>query len=114
MALLYGQNAICHPSVVFSRDLINTVGGYEKLFTMAEDLHLWLKCIPHFKFANLSEVLVDYTQKLDDRYDARTPLIAADMYYNLYKTVGLVQGEREERVWHWQLDPNSHGNKMGG
>lgn len=109
-ALMYGQNPICHPSVVFNRAVLNVVGGYEQFFPLAEDLHLWTKAMPHFVFANLDEILVDYTQKKDPSYDARVPLILADSYYQLYKRVGIVQGEREKRIYDWQRDPGSHGN----
>lgn len=111
--LLYGQNPICHPSVVFTIDLLNTIGGYEQLFPLAEDLHLWCKAIPHYAFANLSERLVDYTQKCDEAYDARIPILIGDTYYGLYKTAGLVSGEREPRIYDWQKSSSSHGNKTG-
>lgn len=111
--LLYGQNPICHPSVVFTSELLNKIGGYEQLFPLAEDLHLWCKALPHYTFANLSDRLVDYTQKHDDTYDARIPVLIGDTYYNLYKTAGYVEGEREPRVYDWQLTSTSHGNKTG-
>ena len=109
--LLYGQNPICHPSVVVRRKLFGLSGGYEHMFPRAEDLQLWLKLFPHTNFANIDETLVDYTQRKDEDYDARIPVLLGDMYYTLYKRAGLVQGEKEERVWDWQLDPSSHGNK---
>lgn len=99
---LYGQNQICHPSVVFSRSLINVLGGYERLFPLAEDLHLWLRAFPHFTFANLPEVLIDYTQKKSDNYDARVPVLLADWYYNMFKASGIVTGDREKLIWDWQ------------
>ncbi len=111
--LLYGQNTICHPSVIVRKRIFDYVGGYEQLFPLAEDLHLWTRCIPHFKFANLPEVLVDYTQKYDPTYNAQVPLLISDMYYELYKIAGVISGEREQRVYDWQVDPNSHGNVKG-
>ena len=108
--LLMGENPICHPSIVMIRKLFEVVGGYESFFPRAEDLHLWLKLIPHTKFANLEEKLTVYTQKKDDDYDARVPLVLADMYYSMYKTVGMVEGERPKRIYDWQLDPSFHGN----
>ena len=108
--MLMGQNPICHPSVVMRRKLFDLVGGYEDLFPKAEDLHLWLRLIPHTKFSNIDEKLTRYTQKQDDDYDARIPLVVSNMYYTLYKTVGLVDGERPKRIYEWQLDPTHHGN----
>ena len=108
--MLYGENPLCHPSVLIRASLFNLVGGYEKVFPKAEDLHLWLKMFPHTQFANLEEVLVDYTQTFSPDYDARVPLLLSDMYFSLYKTAGLVTGEKEQRVWDWQTDPRHHGN----
>ena len=111
--LLYGQNQICHPSVIYSKEVVNHLGGYENMFPLAEDLHLWLKAFPHFKFANLDEVLVDYTQKKSENYDARVPLVIADTYYNLYKLCGLITGERENLVWDWQMQKGGHKHNVG-
>ena len=111
--LLYGQNQICHPSVIFSKRLFQHLGGYENLFPLAEDLHLWLRAFPHFQFANLDEVLVDYTQKKSENYDARIPVVMADMYYSLYKVAGIVTGEREELIWDWQAKPGGHRHNVG-
>ncbi len=102
-ALLIGQNPICHPSVIYSKKVILLTGGYEKIYPLAEDLQLWLKAIPHVKFSNLKEILVDYTQKRDKSYDARVPLLCADTYYNLYKVAGLIEGNRPQLVYDWQM-----------
>ena len=112
MGLLYGQNQICHPSVIFSKDLRDLLGGYHQLYPLAEDLHLWLRAFPHFKFANLSEVLIDYTQRKSEKYDARVPLLVADTYYNTYKAFGLVTGEREEITWNWQRVEGGHKHNV--
>lgn len=108
---LYGQNSICHPSVLIRNKMFGIVGGYEQLFPKAEDLHLWLKLLPHTDFANLEDVLVDYTQRKDPDYDARVPVFMSDTYYALYKTAGIVHGEREKKIYDWQRDPTAHGNK---
>ena len=60
------------------------------------------RAFPHFTFANLSEVLVDYTQKKSDDYDARVPVLLADWYYNMFKASGIVTGDREKLIWEWQ------------
>lgn len=108
-ALMYGQNPICHPSVIFHHDVMNLVGGYEQCFPLAEDLHFWCKAFPHFRFANLNEVLVDYTQKRSENYDARIPLVIGDMYYSLYKLAGIIEGERQTKIYDWQINSNTHG-----
>jgi len=106
--LLHGQNMLCHPSVVVAKRVFLECGGYENIFPMAEDLHLWMKAIPFFKFANLEEVLIDYTQTKSENYDARIPLLCADMYWHLYKIAGLVEGERENLIYNWQTEQNGH------
>ena len=62
--LVLGQNPICHPSVIMKREVPLRCGGYSEHFHLAEDFHLWLKAFPFFKFANLEETLVDYTQTI--------------------------------------------------
>jgi len=106
--LLMGQNPLCHPSVVFSKRVVQILGGYERIFPLAEDLHLWLKAVPHFEFRNLDEVLVDYTQKRNPDYNPAVPLLCADQYYTLYKKAGLIKGEREERFYDWQATPGGY------
>lgn len=106
--LLMGQNPICHPSVVFKKRVVQIIGGYEMIFPLAEDLHFWLKAVPHFSFSNIDEILVDYTQKKNPSYNPAVPLLAADHYYSLYKRAGLIQGEREERVYDWQAAPGGY------
>ena len=111
-SFLYGQNQICHPSVVFSKTLVDCLGGYERLFPLAEDLHLWLRAFPHFTFANLPDVLIDYTQKESAEYDARIPVLLADWYYNMFKTTGIVKGEREKLTWEWQTKPKGYKHNV--
>ncbi len=106
--VLYGQNPICHPSVVISKNVFNTVGGYEKLFPLAEDLHLWCKCIAHFRFANVDEKLIDYTQKKSQEYDARVPIFLGDVYFSMYKKMGLVTGDKRPIAYDWMLKPGGH------
>ena len=112
LGLLYGQNQICHPSVVFSKDLRDVLGGYMQLYPLAEDLHLWLRAFPHFKFANLGEVLIDYTQRKSEKYDARVPILLADTYFQTYKAFGLIKGEREDIAWDWQMKPGGHKHNV--
>lgn len=55
--------AICHPSVIFRKDLILASGGYPVDFPNAEDYALWLKLIlhhPEVRFANMPDVLLQY------------------------------------------------------
>ena len=104
MALLIGQNPICHPSVVFKRAVILKVGGYVDIWHLTEDLELWCRMIPFAKFANIDEVLIDYTQTIRDDYDPNLAILISDMYYHLYKVLGYVKGERPPVLAEWQVD----------
>jgi glycosyltransferase involved in cell wall biosynthesis len=74
--LLAGRNPIAHPSVVFRRDIVLRTGGYDNTYPIAEDYHLWLKAMPWYNFANLDEVLVDYTVAHNPKYNPLSPQLA--------------------------------------
>ena len=102
--LLLGQNPLCHPSVVFRKEVPLMVGGYSRLFHLAEDLHLWTRALPFFNFANLDETLIDYTQTIRSDYNPRTPLLCSSLYFDLYKAAGIVSGERPKILYEWQVE----------
>jgi len=89
--LLTGRNAIAHPSVVFKKDVLLRVGGYDDTYPVAEDHHLWLRCIKWFKFSNLTEILIDYTSTHNSMYDSKYPLLASESQYNLLKYSGFIK-----------------------
>jgi len=72
-AMLGGWNSIPHPGVVFRRELLLRTGGYDDTYFMAEDYYLWLRALKWYKFANLPEVLLDYTAVHNPNYDPRIP-----------------------------------------
>mgnify|MGYP003977877929 FL=1 len=74
--LLNGQNAIAHPSVLFRKKIFLRAGIYEDTYKYAEDYYQWLKCIRWYKFANLDEILVDYTVTYNPNYDPKIPISA--------------------------------------
>lgn len=74
--LLNGRNAIAHPSVIFRSNILKFY-SYDDSFPMAEDLFLWTRCVKKFKFANLQEVLIDYTRNPNPAYNPLCPLIIA-------------------------------------
>ena len=102
--LMTGQNCLCHPSVVIKKEVVLRTGGYSDHFRLAEDMELWCRSVPFTEFANLGEVLIDYTQTVRDDYDPRVVLILADMYYSFYKFVGLIEGERPLQIFDWQIE----------
>jgi len=71
--LFSGNNAIAHPSVVFRPEVILRTGGYDNTYPIAEDYHLWLKAAGWFNFANLEDILVDYTVTHNPKYNPKCP-----------------------------------------
>lgn len=57
--LLLFKNSMAHPSVVFRRSAVLSVGNYAH-FSNVEDYDLWLRLSLYYKFANISEPLVYY------------------------------------------------------
>lgn len=89
--LLTGKNSVAHPSVMFRKEILLRVGGYDDSYPIAEDHHLWLRCIKWFNFANLSDILVDYTAIHNESYDPKYPLLASEAQFNLLKHSGLIK-----------------------
>lgn len=60
-ASLRYKNPLCHPAVIFRRDVIRKVGGYMG-GQNAEDYDLWLRISMNdeYKFANLPDYLLSY------------------------------------------------------
>jgi len=87
--LLLGHNALAHPSVVFRPEVVLRTGGYDNTYPVAEDYHLWLKCVSWFNFANLDEMLVEYNVSHNPKYDPRIPqLCCISMKAALQQTAG--------------------------
>ena len=89
--LLTGRNPIAHPSVVFRKKVLLRVGGYDDTYPVCEDHHFWLRCIKHFNFHNLSEVLVDYNSNHNPNYDAKFPLLASEAQFKVLNYMGIVK-----------------------
>lgn len=106
--MVLGQNPLCHPSVIMKREVPLKAGCYSDHFHLAEDLHLWLKAFPWFKFANLKETLVDYTQTIREDYNPRIVKALSTMYFNLYKEAGIISGDRPEILYQWELEESKN------
>lgn len=57
--MLHGR-AFAHPSVMFRRDVIQAVGGYDAGIPAAQDFDLWTRLVGRTRFANLPAPLVRY------------------------------------------------------
>ncbi len=57
-------NALAHPTVMFRRSLVESLGNYAPEFRYSEDLDLWLRWLNGgVRFANLPEVVLKYRQQ---------------------------------------------------
>jgi len=82
--ILWGENSLGHPSVVFRKRILDKCSGYFDLFPLAEDLDLWTRCIPWFKFANLNEPLVQYKHVPNPSYNPTVPKALSAWYRSIY------------------------------
>jgi len=57
---LLWRNAFVHPSVVFRRDLVRSVGGYDERVVRLEDWELWLRLVGRTRMANVPDVVLRY------------------------------------------------------
>lgn len=65
------RNCICHPSVIFRRDLFLEVGGYDVNYRNSQDYDLWLRLIDKGQFYNMKEPLLKY-RRHDSRISAKS------------------------------------------
>ncbi len=58
---LFYRNPFCHPTVMFKRDLVRQLGGYQN-GQFAEDYDLWVRLArnPNILFANIPRTLLGY------------------------------------------------------
>jgi len=59
-AIDHGWPLLCHPAVMFRRDLVRAVGGYHAAFRHCEDLDLWLRLASVTRLCSLPERLIRY------------------------------------------------------
>ena len=55
-----GWPLLCHPAVMYRRDLVRSVGGYHAAFRHCEDLDLWLRLAGVTKLCSIPERLICY------------------------------------------------------
>lgn len=55
-----GGALLCHPSAMYRRDLVQSVGGYHAAFRHCEDFDLWLRLANRTKLGSLPERLLKY------------------------------------------------------
>lgn len=60
VAIENGWPLLCHPAVMYRRDLVLGVGGYHAAFRHCEDLDLWLRLASVTKLCSIPERLIRY------------------------------------------------------
>ena len=60
-----GAPLLCHPAVMFRKDLVLSVGGYHQAFRHCEDLDLWLRLASITRLCSLPERLIRYRHYAD-------------------------------------------------
>ncbi len=82
-----GGPLLCHPSVMFRRDLVLAQGGYHQAFRHCEDLDLWLRLASVTQIANIPEPLLQYRHysgQVSKRH-ATEQQVGAAIAYEAYK-----------------------------
>jgi hypothetical protein len=59
-AIDQGAPLLCHPAVMFRREIVLGVGGYHAAFKHCEDLDLWLRLASVTRMGNITERLIRY------------------------------------------------------
>ncbi|AZI35881.1 putative glycosyltransferase [Caenibius tardaugens NBRC 16725] len=59
-AIAQCEPLLCHPVVMFRRDIVQAVGGYHAAFRHCEDLDLWLRLANRTQMASIPERLIRY------------------------------------------------------
>lgn len=54
------SNQFAHPSVMFRRSVVESVGGYNEKYEVSQDYDLWLRIWKIAKFANLPDFCLSY------------------------------------------------------
>jgi glycosyltransferase involved in cell wall biosynthesis len=75
--MLTGQNPIANSTAIFKKEVVLRTGLYDDLFSLSEDFWFWLKASKWYTFANLEEVLCDYTSWANPNYTPLSPQLAA-------------------------------------
>ncbi len=58
--MLLKYSPMCHSTAFIKREVFNKIGIYDETLHFAEDLDLWLRAKPYFKFGNCNQILGKY------------------------------------------------------
>lgn len=85
--IIYFKNPFNHPSVVFRKSIVQSVGGYSDLY-LYEDWYLWIKLskLNNIEFENLNERLLKYRiRSFNDRLGFQIVKAEYEFYLLLFK-----------------------------
>jgi hypothetical protein len=103
-ALLRGQHAMCHPSIMVRRSALDVVGGYWD-HGVAEDWDLFLRLSEAGKLANVDSHVLDYT--------FHTGGINASSMRRVRTNIGLAVCNHQRRAQGLpEFDPASHADHL--
>ncbi len=78
-----GWPLLCHPAVMYRRDLVQAVGGYHAAFRHCEDLDLWLRLAGVTRLCSIPERLIryrHYAEQVSSRHATEQQIGAAVAY----------------------------------
>lgn len=79
-AIERGHPLLCHPAVMFRKELVLGVGGYHRAFRHCEDLDLWLRLASVTRLCSIPERLIryrHYPQQVSSRHATEQQIGAA-------------------------------------
>jgi glycosyltransferase involved in cell wall biosynthesis len=77
--LLQRDNAFFHSAVMVRAPLLKKAGGYDAVFTVAEDYDLWLRIARHTHIANLAVPLIRYRTHVESLTRTRRRVAAREV-----------------------------------
>lgn len=86
------SNPFIHPTVIFKRESMINIGGYDSSLRRRQDYELWFRCaLENFRFANLNMPLILYrfTQDTHKKQSRTTCLLQARIGYNGSTKLGI-------------------------
>lgn len=95
---LLKRNTFAHSAVVFQTNLIRTHGGYNNQWKYGQDYELWLRLLPHTKFANIPEYLC--YRSADDTLTARKQ---REQMFSCVKTQLLYLKQYHRPLWEYRF-----------
>jgi glycosyltransferase involved in cell wall biosynthesis len=85
-------NPFIHPTVIFKRESLVRIGGYDSSLRRRQDYELWFRCaLENFKFANIEHPLILYrfTHSTHAKQSRATCLLQGQIGYNGATRLGL-------------------------